>query len=35
MMGTLELSEMEVKEGCIDKMTDAERERCIKVLIRV
>ena len=35
MIGTLELHELEVPEDWIDKITDVQRERCVKILLKL
>ena len=35
MMGTLELNELEVPEDLINEITDVQRERCVKILLKL
>lgn len=35
MMGTLELNELEVPEGLINEIPDVQREKCVKILLKL
>lgn len=35
MMGTLELNELEVPEDLINEITDVQREKCVKILLKL